>query len=264
MPTKRAVRRTTRILVLNPNSSQEMTHTLQQSIRSMELSSSTEVDAYTAPQKSPTSINNGEDVEVSARVVEDDLTKTQLLQQYDAILVACFSAHPLVGWLAEQDGEFARLSVMGIFEASILTALSLIRPGKKWGIVTTGKYWEQHLVEGAKRFLGTFGDQAKNDRFAGVETTGLNASDFHDGVDPEVVRQALQNATARLLTDKDVECVIMGCAGMTGLEKVIRSTAAELCGPEQAADLFVVDGVRAGIGLLEQMVRNRRAFQRPP
>ncbi|KAL1844160.1 hypothetical protein VTJ49DRAFT_3816 [Mycothermus thermophilus] len=241
-----------------------MTHTLEQSIRGMELSSSTEVHSYTAPQLSPSSINDGEDIEASARVVMEDLNRTQILKQYDAVLVACFSAHPLVDWLAQQDGEFDRLTVTGIFEASILTALSLIRLGKKWGIVTTGKYWEEHLSDGTNRFLGSGGDRPNNQWFAGVETTRLNASDFHGGVDSEVVRQALRTATARLLAHENVECVIMGCAGMTGLERIIRSTAAELCGPERAADLFVVDGVRAGIGLLEQMVRNKRAFRGPP
>jgi Asp/Glu/hydantoin racemase len=177
------------------------------------------------------------------------------------VLVACFSAHPLVAWLTEQSGQFGRLLVTGIFEASILTAYSLIRPGKKWGIVTTGKYWEQHLLDGCRKFLGMDGGRS---RFAGVETTGLNASDFHGGVDPEVVHQALKDAVARLLGDDQVECVIMGCAGMTGLEKIIRSTAAEMFSQRRADDLFVVDGVRAGVGLLEQMVRNKQAFQRPP
>ncbi|KAH6838374.1 Asp/Glu/hydantoin racemase [Chaetomium sp. MPI-CAGE-AT-0009] len=255
------VRRTTKILVLNPNSSKTMTHGLVQGIREMELSQSTEVNTYTAPKESPASINDGNDVQHSAQVVAKDLEATGLLRHYDAVLVACFSVHPLVGMLADRDGEFGKLAVTGIFEASILTCLSLLRPGKKWGIVTTGKFWEEHLTQGSNQFWGTQSD-APNTKFAGVETTGLNAGDFHGGVDPEVVRKKLVAATTRLLKKGDVECVVMGCAGMAGLEEIIRSVAADEYGPEKANELLVVDGVRGGIGLLEQMVRSKRAFRK--
>ncbi|KAL2167367.1 hypothetical protein VTG60DRAFT_1356 [Thermothelomyces hinnuleus] len=255
------VRRTTKILVLNPNSSARMTHGLEQGLRHVELSQSIEVHTYTAPGESPESINDGEDVQTSCRVVSKDLEATGLLRQYDAVLVACFSVHPLIGVLAEKEGEFDRLSVMGIFEASILTCLSLLRPNKKWGIVTTGKFWESHLTQGVSQFLGTQ-SQDLSTKFAGVETTGLNAGDFHGGVDPEVVKEKLGEATARLLSKGDVECVVMGCAGMAGLEEIIRSVALDEYGSRYARELLVIDGVRAGVGLLEQVVRNKRAFQK--
>ncbi|KAL2139419.1 hypothetical protein VTI28DRAFT_5233 [Corynascus sepedonium] len=254
------VRRNIRILVINPNSSKRMTHGLEHGLRCMELSQSTEIHTFTAPGDSPESINDGEDVQTSTQVVIRELEATGLLSQYDAVLVACFSVHPLVGMLAEKDGEFGKLAVTGIFEASILTSLSLLRPDKKWGIVTTGKFWEEHLTEGVSRFLGTRAGECGS-KFAGVETTGLNAGDFHGGLDPEVVRKKLEEATARLLDKGGVECVVMGCAGMAGLEEIIRSVAVQKYGPEDARKVLVIDGVRAGVGLLEQMVRNKRAFQ---
>jgi Asp/Glu/hydantoin racemase len=193
--------------------------------------------------------------------VTQDLEARGLLKYYDAVLVACFSVHPLVGVLADRDGEFGKLAVTGIFEASILTCLSLLRPSKKWGIVTTGKFWEQHLTEGLASFLGTQSN-VSNAKFAGVETTGLTAGDFHGGVDPQVVRKKLVEATTRLLKKDDVECVVMGCAGMAGLEEIIRSVAVDEYGPGKANELLVIDGVRGGIGLLEQMVRSKRAFRK--
>jgi Asp/Glu/hydantoin racemase len=221
---------------------------------------STQVYTYTAPEKSPASIDDGDDILTSAKVVDGDLAKTDILQQYDAVLVACFSVHPLVGMLAERDGEFSKLTVTGIFEASILTCLSLLRPEKKWGIVTTGKFWEDHLTQGVNKVLGTESHDL-NTKFAGVETTGLNAGDFHGGVDPAVVQQKLRDATGRLLDKGDVECVVMGCAGMAGLEEIIRSVADEKYGSAKAKQLLVIDGVRAGVGLLEQMIRSKRASQ---
>ena len=197
-------------------------------------------------------------------MVYQNLSSTGILNQYDAVLVACFSVHPLVGRLQVAEGLGPldnTLAVTGIFEASILACLSLIPPHRQWGIVTTGKFWEDHLTQGVNDFLGAE-PQAYNTKFAGVETTGLNAGDFHGGVDPAVVREKLKNATQRLLAQGRVECVVMGCAGMAGLEEIIRSVAVEMYGLERGNSLLVIDGVRAGIGLLEQMVRNKRAFQR--
>ncbi|KAK3904133.1 hypothetical protein C8A05DRAFT_32098 [Staphylotrichum tortipilum] len=253
------VRRTTKILVLNPNSSQAMTHGLEEAIRAVDLNQSTEVYTYTAPAASPASINDGEDIRTSTEVVTAHLAETGLLKQYDAVLVACYSDHPLVGILSTKEGQFGTPAVTGIFEASILACLALLPPGKKWGIVTTGKFWDEHLTQGVNRFLGT-GPMDVNAKFAGVETTGLEAGDFHGGVAPDVVRQKLREATARLFDKGDVECVVMGCAGMAGLEDILRSVAVDKFGATQARELLVVDGVKAGLGVLEQSIRNKRAF----
>ena len=251
----------------------------------------TEIYTYTAPPESPPSINNGDDVLRSADIVYKNLTtpdpQTGLspLADYDAVLVACFSVHPLVERLADLEFPASptlacpastssnhhsvpkrKLCVTGIFEAGVLASLSLVTtpplntvPPRKWGIVTTGKWWEAHLTQGVNTFLGV-DPKSLNDKFAGVETTGLDAGDFHGGVSPEVIRQKLTEATKRLLSQGAVDCVVMGCAGMAGLEEIIRSAAIEKYGEEQGKQVCIVDGVRAGVGLLEDMVRNRRMF----
>lgn len=166
--------------------------------------------------------------------------------------------HPLVGEFQQQYGGI----VTGIFEASILTALSLLKPAEKWGIVTTGKFWEKHLRNGVQHFLGA-AEADTNSKFAGVESTGLNASDFHHGVSPDVVNQKIREATKRLLRKGQVTCVVMGCAGMAGMEDQIRNAAAEEVDREFATKaLNVVDGVAAGVMQLEQVVRQQRYLRR--
>ncbi|KAK3352155.1 Asp/Glu/hydantoin racemase [Neurospora tetraspora] len=250
-----------RILILNPNSSKSMTGGMEKSISTLNLPDNIEISYYTAPSDSPASINDGTDVQTSASVVLNDLgSDPQDLKDYlDAVLVCCFSVHPLVPRLSElaSSNDFP-LSVTGIFEASVLTSLSLLTgPTKKWGIVTTGKYWEDHLTLGVKDFLGHEGN---NEKFAGVQTTGLNAGDFHGDIPKEVIDAKLVDATKKLLQAGDVECVVMGCAGMAGLEQIIRRTAIEEYGEERGKKVMVVDGVRAGVGLLAEMVKNRRMF----
>lgn len=152
----------------------------------------------------------------------------------------------------------------GIFEAAVLTSVSLLTgTAKKWGIVTTGKFWEDHLTEGVHQFLGyPPGDNGypDNAKFAGVQTTGLNAGDFHGDIPKEKIDAKLVEATKRLLRAGNVGCVVMGCAGMAGLEQIIRRSAIEEYGEKEGKEVMIVDGVRAGVGLLADMVKNRRMF----
>ncbi|KAI1211495.1 Asp/Glu/hydantoin racemase [Annulohypoxylon truncatum] len=257
--------KTTKILVLNPNSSKAMTDGLKGVIDSIDLSYSTEIYTYTAPEPSPASINDGKDLQHSCQTVLADLQSRYHQSEfpYDGVLIACYSVHPLVSCM-QRAGAYSS-SVTGIFEASVLAALSLLRDGDAWGIVTTGKWWEEHLANGVDSFLGAKAREDPNPRFRGVESTGLNASDFHNGVDPAVVRQKLKEATQRLLAKGGVKVILMGCAGMAGLDTIIRSAASEAQGEKFAySELHVIDGVRAGIMQVEQMIKHQRLLPRQP
>ncbi|CAK7212691.1 Protein dcg1 [Sporothrix curviconia] len=258
---------TVRVLVVNPNSSRDMTHGVENAIRSIGLPKSLQLSTYTAPTESPASIDDGGDLEKSTAVVLSGFDFEHAAQNYDAILVACFSVHPLVTALSKRLAG-TKVHVTGIFEASLVTALTLLpaypfsvdAATKTWGIVTTGKFWEQHLTDGAAAFIGHHGGP-KSSKFAGVYSTGLNAGDFHGGVSPEVIRAKLKEATKGLLSSSDVGCVVMGCAGMAGLEEIIREAARDQYGDEAGNRVYIVDGVKAGAGLLDQAVKNARLFQ---
>ncbi|KAI1420747.1 hydantoin racemase [Xylaria sp. FL1777] len=235
----------TKILLLNPNSSLSMTNGMKTVLN--------EMYTYTGPSGCPTSINDAHDIQKSTDAVLADLDD---ISRYHGIVVACFSVHPLVPKLQSSSG--LNCAVTGIFEASVLAAISLLEPGQKWGIVTTGKFWEDHLSDGVKAFLGADVKDG-NAKFAGVESTGLNASDFHHGVDPAVVRQKLKKATKRLLDAGEIHVIVMGCAGMAGLEDIIREAADDERGEEFAYSiLHVIDGVRAAVMQVDHAIRNQR------
>lgn len=220
---------------------------------------------YTAPPTSPASINDDADIQASVDAVMRAVKDGQLdLEPYDGILIACYSVHPLVQSLRhylEDRGTFK--PVTGIFEATILTSQLLIGPPshEKWGIVTTGKFWEDHLDQGVRACLGHEDGRGSGDVdfFAGVFTTGLNAGDFHNMPKEEVDRR-LTEATKKLFGSGSVTCVVMGCAGMAGLESIIRAAAAEVNGGKEMKNLHVVDGVKAGVMQLDQAVRSRKIF----
>ncbi|KAI2465402.1 Asp/Glu/hydantoin racemase [Annulohypoxylon bovei var. microspora] len=264
MATEHVRGKPTKILVLNPNSSKAMTGGVKNVIDSIDLSYSTEIYTYTAPSTSPASINDGQDLLQSHSAVLADLQSAYPSGlPHDGVVVACYSVHPLV--VAMQLSSRYPKSVTGIFEASVLAALSLLGGDDTWGIITTGKWWEEHLANGVDFFLGAKARTDPNSRFRGVESTGLNASDFHDGVDPAVVKQKLKEATKRLLSKGGVKVILMGCAGMAGLEAIIREAASEKQGEEFAySELHVVDGVRAGITQVEQMIKYQRLIPGKP
>lgn len=210
---------------------------------------------YTAPQHSPASINDDKDIKASTEAVWANLEETGLLKDYDGVLIACYSKHTLVEQIQTR---LPGLPVTGIFEASVLASLPLVRPSRGWGIVTTGKFWEAHLSDAIASFLGGSGSGGS---FLGVQSTGLAAGDFHGDVPPEVIRDKLKAATKRLLADGQPDCILMGCGGMAGLEEVIRAAVREERGLRASLDVHVVDGVRAGVGVVEQMVRNQRMFK---
>lgn len=147
-----------------------------------------------------------------------------------------------------------RKPVTGIFEASVSTSLQVIHPDEKFGIVSTGKVWEDILTEATIAFLGTGSEASK--RFAGVETTGLNATDLHDAP-ADVVRKRMKDAVKRLLKKGNVGAICLGCAGMAGMDQMVREACIEELGEADGKRVRVVDGVMAGVAWLEGAVRAR-------
>jgi len=83
-----------------------------------------------------------------------------------------------------------------------------------------------------------------------VETCGLNAGELHGHGE---VEGRVKGATRRLVESTNgtsrakLGAVILGCAGMAGMEGWVRDVVGE--------EVRVVDGVRAGVGLLQGLVR---------
>jgi Asp/Glu/hydantoin racemase len=107
------------------------------------------------------------------------------------------------------------------------------------------------LTEATVAFLGTGEDAGK--RFAGVETTGLNATDLHDAPAEEVSKR-MRDAVKRLLRKGSVGAVCLGCAGMAGMDEMVKEACVEELG-EDGKKVRVVDGVVAGVAFLEGAIR---------
>lgn len=262
-----------RILVINPNSNKGMTHGLDDLIASLSFSTElTQITTYTAPS-GPTSINNEDDAHETAVIILKDFEETPSLNEYDAYVVACYSQHPLVPALRKrQKTKNGGLKpVIGIFEASISTSLNVVNSSghvfssgsekesvpSKFGIVTTGKAWIPLLTMGVNAYLGAGDseDKSQSRAFKGVESTGLNADELHTAPEEEV-RQRMIDATRRQIRDRDVCAIILGCAGMAGMDKIVREACVQELGEDDGQKVVIVDGVKAAIAMADGMLRS--------
>lgn len=151
------------------------------------------------------------------------------------------------------------MQVTGIFEASLGTALTMLSQQggstsySSFGIISTGSYWEEALSVGVLNFLGcSSGHNLRT--FKGVRTTGLKATELHD-VNQATVKSKVKEATKSLVGGKDCKVVILGCAGMTGMEDWVREAILEELGDYLAEYVTIIDGVKSGIAYLEGNVR---------
>ncbi|KAI9701372.1 MAG: hypothetical protein M1820_006463 [Bogoriella megaspora] len=212
----------------------------------------TEYTFFTA-LSGPKSINNEDDAAESANhclpVLRD------MLGSHDGFLVACYSQHPLVPMLKEEEIiKKSKKHVTGILEASVGFSLLAIAPNEAFGIVSTGKIWEELLPKAVGAFLNA-GERGHGlERFGGVETTGLDAVELHDA-SPEEVKAKMTQATKRLIGARSIGAICLGCAGMAGLDKIVREACIEELGIERGSKVAIVDGVQAGIGFLEAALR---------
>ncbi|MCJ1430997.1 hypothetical protein MMC27_000347 [Xylographa pallens] len=244
-----------RILIINPNSTSSMTHALKPLIDSLEYTN-TEYTYYTA-SSGPPSVNNTADIHFSTIACLTDLSTInphggRVLRNehstYDGYLVACYSRHGLVTALR----AMTTAPVVGIFEASVAAALQLLDleyERQQFGIVSTGAAWEVLLGNAVGLLLGTLGGgEGLYGRCAGVETTGLDATELHSAEQGEV-RRRVQEAVGRLMGKGTVMVVLLGCAGMAGMEGWVREVVGER--------VRVVDGVKAGVGALQGLIRGK-------
>ena len=250
------------VLIINPNSTPSITDALKGLLANL-IHPGLSLAFFTAPHSAPPSID---DEATSALSTSETLpTLLPLLSQshedvdapqpqpphrdcdrkHDAYLIACYSPHPLTDILRAHTSA----PVLNIFEASIIQAKAMGRP---FGIVTTGRYWEYVLTKGVQDFLDRSDTRVEGDaaeyRFVGVRSTGLSAVELHSTSKEEVDTRIAQ-ATAGLVCD-GAEVVLLGCAGMSGMEDAVVEGARS-----KGKDVVIIDGVKAGVILLEGSVK---------
>ncbi|KAK9898152.1 hypothetical protein P389DRAFT_149386 [Cystobasidium minutum MCA 4210] len=244
-----------KITFINPNSSTQMSEELVDYLGN-KIAPDVNITFYTGPSgKSPESIDGTIDGIISSAAVMQDLgvyshdaaeRRSSLPALATAVIIGCFSAHPLLPALTEALSTEKRAPpVIGILESAVYTALQL---ASSIGIVTTGKNWEPLFIT----HLRTMG--IAHSRIAGVRGTGFTAITLHGS---EVTDTILEAAVE--LVNKGAGAIILGCAGMAPKRKELEDKLRERVGKH----IHLIDGVQAAIeaaaGLSRMDIAHRSA-----
>ncbi|MFF7488011.1 aspartate/glutamate racemase family protein [Streptomyces luteogriseus] len=211
-----------RIVVTNCNTTQEMTEEIVRGARAA-AGPGTTVSGLT-PAWGPASAEGWLDSYLSAAAVLDTL-RTYDGPPYDAVVMAGFGEHGREGVR-----ELVDAPVVDITEAAAHLACLL---GRRYGVVTTLER-SRGQIEDSLETAGV----ARN--CAAIVGTGLNVLDLGD----EERTETAFLAAAERACAAGAEVLVLGCAGMTGLQRVVG----------EKLGLPVVDGVAAAVKLAESLV----------
>lgn len=140
--------------------------------------------------------------------------------------------------IREHLGPSSSKVCIGIFEAGLSQALMQAR---KFGVLSTGFGAKPLLAKGVSAFLGSSG----SDRWAGGITSSIKIEDLRLEGEQESVQRRMKIAAGKV-AGLGADCIILGCAGMTGMEEWVREGAREAgCG-----EVRVIDPAVAGLAFL--------------
>lgn len=212
------------ILVVNCNTSLEVSAAIRSS--ALAVASPQTTITVTQPAWGVSSAEGFYESFISAAAVLDVLVVEAV--DADAVIMAGFGEHGREG-----ARQLLRSPVIDITEAAAMAACLV---GHRFGIVTT----VSTTVAGIEASLLTAG---LNSRCVGVRATGVPVLDLHESVDETAVAMA---AEARALLDAGADVIVLGCAGMAGLDRAL----------ERLIGVPVVDGITAAVGFAESLVKS--------
>jgi Asp/Glu/hydantoin racemase len=235
-----------RLLILNPNSSSSITSALFAALSPHTPPGVTLT--FHNPSTGPPGIHDAVTAQQSTDACLSELTgasPTLDLEDFDGVLVSCFSEHPLISALSSHLASLgSNTRVLGMLHAGFASALLTPEP---FGIIATGTGPKPNLIIAAANFLGS----GTSSRFVGSLTTGLGVVELQEG-DQNRVETNMKETTGRLV-DLGAGTVVLGCAGMSGMDRWVIDA-----GLEKGKRVRVVDGARAGVEMLCALIRTSR------
>ena len=215
-----------RILVVNPNSNENVTRGIDAAVAPLRLPGGPEIECMTLKDGPP-----GIETQAHVESVVQPLARTVAARDNDcdAFVVACFSDPGLYA-----AREATKKPVLGIAECGMLTALTL---GERFGIVAI-------LPRSVPRHLRYIGARGLEARFAGDRPIGLTVAELSD--DARTLARMIE--VGRELRDKDgADVIVMGCAGMARYrDRLQAEIGVPVVEPTQAAAGMALARVRLG------------------
>jgi len=213
-----------RILVINPNSTEECTRGIDEACAPLRMPGGPAIDCVTL-KEGPPGIESQQHVDGVVSPMLKLIRKKE--NQYSAFVIACYSDPGL-----HSIREATKKPVLGISECGILTALTL---GQKFGVIAI-------LSQSIPRHLRYVGAMGVSDRLAGELPVGLRVVELSD--EKKTFRRMVE--TGKALRDQHgANVVVMGCAGMARYRKPLQDALGiPVVEPTQAAVTMAIGRVR--------------------
>jgi len=210
-----------KILCINPNSSQEVTEGIEKICRKYALSD-TEIEVKCI-KKAPSGIESYHDAAISEKHLLERFEEWK--EQYDGFIIAC---HSDIG--VDLLRELTDKPVIGIGEASMLFALPL---GHKFSILSL----KRKKIPQKEDLIKKYGFE---NRCASIRATGLGVVANYKEKKEKLIQEG-----ERAVKEEGAEVLILGCAGMAGLDKEI----------EKIVGVPTIDGVISALMIIESLIR---------
>src|SRR5258706_9375274 len=213
-----------RILVINPNSTEAVTHGIDEACAPLRIPGGPAIECLTL-KEGPPGIETQQHVDGVVPPLLNLVSKSE--KQYAAFVIACYSDPGL-----HAVREATKRPVLGISECGILTALTL---GQKFGVIAI----LQQSIARHMRYMGALGVM---DRLAGERPVGLRVTELSNS--KKTFARMVEVGTALRDTD-GANVVVMGCAGMARYRKPLQDELGiPVVEPTQAAVTMAIGRVR--------------------
>ena len=209
---------TDRIIVINPNSSTEVTEGIDEALGDLRADTNAAFECLTLAEGPP-------GIETQQHVDSVVMPLCRMIESCDnrasAFVLACFSDPGL-----HAARETTRKPVLGIAESGLLTALTL---GDRVGVIAI-------LPGSIPRHSRFFRAMGIENRIAGELPVGLGVAEL---ADDKVTFGRMTETGRRLAEEKGADVLVMGCAGMARYRACL----------EDALDMPVIDPTQAAAGM---------------
>lgn len=214
-----------RILVINPNSSEDVTERMSAALDGLRFDDGPVVDCMTLAE-GPPGIETDRHIAAVAGPITETVEREQ--NRTSAFVIACFSDPGI-----HAAREASRVPVFGIGESGYATALTR---GDRFGVISI-------LSRSVARHRRQIASLGLLDRLGGDIAIELGVTELHQG---DKVRARMTEVGTELRDDHGCDVLVMGCAGMAqyraGLEGDLGIPVID---PTQAATALAIGAVRA-------------------
>lgn len=141
--------------------------------------------------------------------------------------------------------------MVGMFQASVTTALHMLRPKTKFAIVTTVPGFIEHLNVAVADMLGS--TTGESSVFAGTTASGITW-DILVKQSSNVAKRMMMDTVRQLIRNKEIQVVCLGGAILHGMSSWVKEACILELGENKGREVRIIDPFLPGVVTLNGLV----------